>query len=201
MQVIAERIGEPLEPVQKQRRPRVVRRRQEQLTLRRQHAPGLGHPSGRVGHVLDHLARPYHVECAIFERKRSVDRGEAEIERWMSGARALQGRFRDLDADPVRPGPLELGSKSAIARANVEHASASGYLLAQERPPKLEVGRRELVRKALPELLVIVLDRLNLRDRGQTTRIGAEDYSGRYCRRGPAAIRVFEADHLGGSLE
>jgi hypothetical protein len=82
------------------------------------------------------------------------------------GSSTVQRRLGHLDGDRVRAGPLELSGERAVAGAEVQHAIAGGYLLEQERAAKLEVGQRELVGQSLPQLLVVVLDRVNLRHRG-----------------------------------
>jgi hypothetical protein len=107
----------------------MVRRRDEQPPSRREHPPDLGQPTGGVCDVLDHFARPHHLERAILERKRSVDRGESEIELGMSGARTSQGRLGDLDTDGPAPGALQLGGEAPVAGAKVEDPLAGRYMV------------------------------------------------------------------------
>ncbi len=56
---------------QARQRP-VVGRAEQQRSARSQHAAHLGHPPGRVGDVLDDLARPHHVELGVGERPRGA---------------------------------------------------------------------------------------------------------------------------------
>ena len=77
----------------------------------------------------------------------------------MARLRAPHRGPRDLGADRPHPGGGERGGELAAPAAEVEHPITGIDLPPEERHPSLEVGRRQLLGQALPEVLVILLQR------------------------------------------
>jgi hypothetical protein len=157
MQVIPERLGEALDPPDRNPHSPVRGRRQQQPSARRQHAPDLREPAGRVGNMLDHLARPNEVEGAIPQRQRPLDRGDAEIEARMPRPGSIECRLRDLDPNHGGPGARELGREVTDAATEVQRPIATPGLGQEVRPAHSEVRWGELIRQPLPEIFVVCL--------------------------------------------
>ena len=133
LEVVAERLGEPLHPAERHAKAAVGRRRQKQSSSRREHAPHLGQPALGVSDVLDHLARPHHFERAVPQRERFVDRREPEVELGMTEAGAGQRRLGDVDPDRAGAGRDDLGGEVTHPATEVEHAVSRADPLEQER--------------------------------------------------------------------
>ena len=157
--MISERVGEALDAAQRDPQPPVRRRGHEQPATGREHPPDLGQPSRRVGHVLDHLARPDQVERVVLERQRAVDGREPEVERWVVGARPGEGRLGHIDPDRLRAGLRQHRSEIAGAATEIERPVAGADFGPQEPGAKLERRRFQIVGEALPQVFEVVPDR------------------------------------------
>lgn len=200
MKMIAERLGVTLDAAQRDRSASVRGRRQQEATARDEYPPHLGQPAGRIGDVLDHLTRPYERERTVLERKWSIERYELERKLGMPGPCAGKRRFGDIGTDHVCPGRRQQLGEIARATAEVEHALARRDPRAQQEvAPAHEFGRREVVRKLLPEVFEEVpqsdwnLDRTTSGDPQDYRRrhnVTPADRGGRGRSRDPPAARV-----------
>ena len=101
-------------------------RAQQQPPARAQHAAHLRQPGGGVGDVLDHLARPDHVEARVRRAATGPRRRSARsVELGVALARARRsGSSATSTATTSAPARGELGREGALAAADVEHALA-----------------------------------------------------------------------------
>ncbi len=91
-QVVGARVEARLEGGAAQPRPQprqraVIGGADQQQTARAQHAAQLREPLGGVGHVLDRLAGPHHVEARVLERQRRFGLHQAQVQSGMTRSR------------------------------------------------------------------------------------------------------------------
>ena len=137
VQMVSERVGEPLDAAERDAQAAVRRRGHEQPTAGREHPSDLREPLAGVGHVLDHLAGPHEVERAVLERQRAIERDEAEVELRMPGARPLSAA--SATSTPIASAP-------ACARAAVN--SPVPHPRSRARSPARTSPRRKRSRRS-----------------------------------------------------
>ena len=113
---------------------RVPRRRGHQRPAPAQHAADLGEQADDVGHVLERLAGPHHVEGVLGEGQR-----RALLEHHRAGlghppARAANRLAGHVGHRDDRSGPRDRRRERAVPAAQVEHAVARRHVREQERP-------------------------------------------------------------------
>lgn len=184
--MVAEWLREALDPADEQAQPPMTGRGQEQTAPRHQDTAHFREPARRVGDVLDDLAGPHHIKRAVGERERAVDRHELELQRGVAPAGSGQRRLRDVGGGHPRSGPGEVGREIARAAAEIQDPFPRGHAGQREPPSRAEIGRIELRRQALPQLVVVLLHHVNVPGRGLDTRGAARVQ----CRAGNTEVQL-----------
>jgi len=129
-QVIAAGIEVSLERAHLKRPPEhlkapVAGRAQQQTAAWAQHAAHFGQPTGGVGDVLDHLARPHRVKARVLQWPGSFGPHLPQVELRMAHARAPQRLGGDVDTHHLCCARArEREGEASLAAAHVQHPLA-----------------------------------------------------------------------------